>query len=140
MRRNVLRTLSVVAGAAAILVGGQTAAQADEHGGTSTNQWVQQDTAAGFCRAVVTLNSSNYAQAFYYNLTAGWNCTMTFERSTNYGKTWSALGSATTMYDFSSGEADLAKTYEYWDGPGYLARACFHINFAGSARHCTYAV
>jgi hypothetical protein len=140
MRRKVLRTLAVVAGATAVLVAGQTAAQADVHGGTSTWQWVQQDTAAGFCRAEVRLNGSHYAQGFYYNLTAGWNCTMTLERSTNNGKTWSVLGSPTTVYDLASGKADLVKTYEYWDGPGYLARACFHLNFAGAAKHCTYAV
>ncbi|WP_329475152.1 hypothetical protein OG555_25955 [Kribbella sp. NBC_01484] len=139
MRRRVLRTLSVAVGVTAILVGTQTAAQAETRGGTSTWQEVQQDTAAGYCRAEVQLYSNNYARAFYYNDHAGWNCTMLLERSTNNGATWSSVAGTAILQNLS-GAADLASTGEYWDGPGYLARACFHLNFAGAAEHCTYAV
>jgi hypothetical protein len=140
MRRKVLRTLSVVAGVTAILVGTQTAAQAETRGGTSTFQEVQQNTARGYCRAEVYLYSNNYAQARYYNDHAGWDCTMWLERSTNNGATWSMQAGAGATLKNLSGKADLAKTYEYWDGPGYLARACFHLNFAGAAKHCTNAL
>lgn len=137
MRRKLLRTMLAALGVGAIVLGTQTAAQAETRGGTSTWQEVQQDTASGYCRAEVEFyGTTSYAQALFYNYKAGWDCTMWLERSTNNGASWYLISGYHTLRDIAP-DADLDSTYPYWDGPGYLARACFHLNFSGAAKHCT---
>jgi hypothetical protein len=139
IRRSLLRALFAFVSVAAILLGAQATALADTHGGTSTFQEVQQNTDYGYCRAEVYVYPNSYAQGLFYNDHAGWDCTMWLERSTNGGATWFVVSGYHTLRDLST-SADLDSTYEYWDGAGYLARACFHLNFAGAAKHCTYGI
>jgi hypothetical protein len=139
MRRRLFQTLFAAVGVTAVLLGTQTAAHAETHGGTDTWQVVQQNTDDGYCRAEVgQYGTTAYARALFYNDHAGWDCTMWLERSTDYGKTWFLISDRHTLRDLST--ADLDSTYPYWDGSGYRARACFHLNFAGAAKHCTYAI
>lgn len=139
MRKTLVRTLFALIGVTAILLGTPTVANAETRGGTSTFQEVQQDTDYGFCRAeVYRYGTNSYAYALFYNDHAGWDCTMWLERSTDGGATWYTVSGYHTVYDLST--EDLDSTYPYWDGPGYLARACFHLNFTGAAKHCTYGI
>jgi hypothetical protein len=58
------------------------------------------------------------------------------ERSTDGGQTWSVVSSVHAMSSNGS-----VSTYAYYDGPGYLARACFQFtSWSGAAVHCSTGI
>jgi hypothetical protein len=143
MRKKLFRTLFTVVGAIAILLGTQTAAQAETRGNYGAdNSWVEQDTATGYCLAEVNTvysGGSLYAYGAFGDEQAGWSCTGWLERSTNSGVTWSEVSGDHIVYS-KPGIYDHAQTGNYYDGLGYLARACFKLSFSGAATHCSYAL
>jgi hypothetical protein len=143
MRKKLFRTLFTVVGAIAILLGTQTAAQAETRGDDGPyTSWVEQDTATGLCYAQVSLTytpTAYYAYGWFSDYQAGWSCTGWLERSTNFGSTWSEVSGNHEVYSVP-GETSHAQTGNYYDGNGYLARACFTLAFSGSATHCSAAL
>ncbi|WP_426507216.1 hypothetical protein ACPPVO_53795 [Dactylosporangium sp. McL0621] len=134
--------LFTVVGAAAILLGAQTAAQAQTNGGSSSAgvAWVQQDTSTGYCQAEVKLDlgTTTYVYGSFVNQHAGLSCIGWLDRSTDGGSYWYTISGYHTVGSYSTAQYDA--TGDYWDGIGYLARACFRLNFAGSATHCSYGI
>ena len=139
MRRKLFGTLFAVVAAIAILIGVQTPAQAESRGcGSGTYCYVEQDTSSGYCDAVVEFGKTSYAYATFENYDAGWDCTGWLERSTDDGSNWYKISGYHTTYSTFVKTTD--GTAQYWDGPGYLARACFHLNFSGATIHCTAGI
>lgn len=83
-----------------------------------------------------TKTSSTYAMATIINDYSGFALNGWLERSTNGGNTWSNVSS---VHAFNNGSVYSAvNTYAYYDGPGYLARACFQFtSWSGAAVHCS---
>lgn len=138
MRKKLLSVVFAVVAAGAIVLGTQTAAQAETRGGDTSWTWVQQDSSTGFCRAESPRVGTNVSGIFM-NYMVSYGCTGWLERSTNNGSSWTRV----------SGYHDLAEAYEvtnsastnlYYDGNYYVARACFRMDFAGAATHCTWPV
>ena len=126
-----------VAASVAGVLSAPTAAQAE----TKEDNWVQQDTEFGFCSAQVSLYTTNgkqYASGGFTNTWSGQDCYGWLERSTNGGNSWSLVSGVHLL------TPPFKETYDntglYYDGPGYLARACFHFGFTGAAHHCTNGV
>lgn len=139
IRTKLSRVMLTIASAAAVLLGTQTAAHADTRGGDTASGWVQQDTDSGYCRAYVLVDpESPYAYGLFVNHDSGFTCTGWLERSTNNGSTWS-LVSGTHAVASTSGDR-FGSTGDYWDGIGYLARACFRFDFSGAAAHCSFGI
>ena len=135
MRNKLFAVVLAVVAATAVVFGPQTAAQAEESG----FGWVQQDTDTGYCRAeaaYIQEPNGTYAYATFFNNDAGWACTGWLERSTNGGQSWYLVSGYHTIAS-SASTLHLDQTDIYWDGPGYEARACFHLNFSGAAHHCS---
>jgi hypothetical protein len=77
--------------------------------------------------------SSTYAYATFYADYTGFTMDAWIERSTDGGQSWSTVSSVHAM-----GSDDFVSTYAYYDGPGYLARACFKFtSWSGAADHCS---
>lgn len=136
VRRRLLLALVTVGASVAVLVGVAAPAQAE----TKSANWVEQVTASGYCYAEVDLrtNSANnvVAHGHFENFLAGWTCTAWLERSTDGGGHWSTVSGYHTLDSIPGLVED--GTGDYYDGVGYLARACFHLDFTGAANHCTY--
>jgi hypothetical protein len=62
-----------------------------------------------------------YARAFFSD--DGDTCDVWLERSTNGGKSWYTISA---VHQINPGQQ--VTTYWYWDGAGYLARACIDPN------------
>lgn len=90
----------------------------------------------GLYSAQVSAGAPAYVAAIGSNVYAGVNCTVELERSANKGKSWNVIAPklivtpATVVTD--------AKTANYYDGPGYEARAC--IVAAKGVLHCGAAI
>jgi hypothetical protein len=156
--RKLLSAPIAAAGLVTLFLGSQTAAQAQvlrtqaaspaqtSGGGSSDGYaWVEQDTSYGSCYAdvawsgLVSKNSPAYAYGRFVNYEAGWTCTGWLERSTNGGSSWSAVSGSHALASLSDSDTS-AVTDNYYDGPGYLARACFQFSFSGAAIHCSPAI
>lgn len=127
---RILRRGMVAASAAAMLVAG-TASTADAASvastgavpagspGSAEHGWVGY---SDDCNADMTFkwdgNGNDYARANFY--LAGNTCMAWLERSTNYGETWSVISGI----HYSLAPPYHGSTGYYWDGDGYLARAC----------------
>jgi hypothetical protein len=99
---------------------------------------VEQDTDTGYCDAIVQFGNANYAYASFEDFNAGWDCTGWLERSTDGGNHWYLESGYHVVYSTFVETQDA--TGQYWDGGGYLARACFHLNFSGAATHCSRGI
>jgi len=136
--------LGVPVPAQAQVVGAQTVVPAQTGGGGSAigYAWVDQATSTGDCYAEVFYSPGPkddpaFAEGYFDNSEAGWTCTGWLERSTNGGSSWYQVSGSHPLASLSYSEA---WTDNYYDGPGYLARACFQFSFAGAAIHCTAAI
>lgn len=139
MRRKAFSALLTVIGAGTIVLGAQTAAQAEWRDKDAGYAEVGQDTQTGYCEALVESEyDARYAFGTFINKNAGWSCTGWLERSTDGGHTWYRISGYHTVADGNS-VTNTAYTGQYWDTDGYYARACFHLNFSGAANHCTDA-
>jgi hypothetical protein len=141
MPKKLYSMLFAAVGITAVLAGTQTAAQAKTYGGDSDVEWVRQDTASGYCNAWADERYSpdNYVRAHVSNAHAGWSCTGWLERTTDWGLHWYRASGYHTVAS-QAGDINYAETGDYWNGAGYLARACFKLNFSGAANHCTSVV
>ena len=126
-------------------------AQADT---TDTNgRWadVNQTTASGWANAALQfvdasgdpINSKTtpaFAQATFSNVETGYTMNGWLERSTDGGKTWYQESGIHTLSTTLTSVADQT-TDGYYDGSGYLARACFQFtSWSGAAVHCSPAI
>lgn len=139
MRRKAFSALLTVIGASAILLGAQTAAQAEWRDKDAGYAVVGQNTQSGSCEALVEPEyDARYSYGHFINENAGWSCTGWLERSTDSGHTWYRISGYHTVADGGS-VTNEDSTGQYWNSDGYYARACFHFNFSGAANHCTDA-
>ncbi|MBF9069070.1 hypothetical protein [Streptacidiphilus fuscans] len=131
-----------------VLVSAGTA-QADT---TDTNgRWaeVTQTTASGWATADLQfvdgagnpINSKTtpaFAQATFFDTETGYTLNGWLERSTDGGRTWYQESG---IHALSSTGTTESTTDPYYDGPGYLARACFQFtSWSGAAVHCSPAI
>lgn len=68
-------------------------------------------------------NTPAYAQGVFEDVNTNYTLNAWLERSTDGGATWSYLSGIHALN--SSSTPQDVWTYAYYDGPGYLARACF---------------
>lgn len=120
-----------------------TSAKAD----TTNSATVSQATAIGEATAtvvwtnqtgndVLTKTSATYAYGYFFADYTGYTMNAWLERSTDGGQTWSTVSGVHAMSSH-----DWVSTYSYYDGPGYLARACFQFtSWSGAAVHCTAGI
>lgn len=138
MRKRLSGVLIAVVAVVAAVFGAQSPARAEDRG----SNWVEQLTASGYCRAWIdtTLNSAGSVVAYaeFDDLDPGWTCEGWLERSTDGGKHWYIISGYHLLDSVPVVESDSTGTY--YDGVGYLARACFQFTFSGAATHCTYGV
>jgi hypothetical protein len=148
MRRAVKLAITAACAIGVALGGSSISAKADTTINSGNQAWVTQDTAAGAGIASVTwsdpgantiLSSKNtpaYAYANIDNDFSGYSMAGWLERSTNGGATWSVVSGV--HYLNSGNTYTEALTDAYYDGPGYLARACFQFtSWSGAAVHCS---
>jgi hypothetical protein len=141
--RTPARTALVIAAAAGVLAGGGTAAQADTTYNGGDYAFVKQTTDAGAGRAVVywtkeSKDAPTYAQAYIYNDASGFALDGWLERSHDGGD-FVRISDKHSLDDGSTGS--VAGTDAYYDGPGYMTRACFQFtSWAGAAVHCSPAI
>ncbi|MBF9069071.1 hypothetical protein [Streptacidiphilus fuscans] len=142
--RNLAKAALVATLALGAVAGVSTDALAD-----TTNQgtgWanVDQPTAAGDGFAAVYWTTSTKtapASAFAVidNAHSGYNLNGWLERSTDGGRTWYTVSGVDSV-NYPNADVTI-QTYNYYDGPGYLARACFQFtSWSGAAVHCTAAI
>jgi hypothetical protein len=151
MRRGVRRA-GMVAVALAAAIGTAMAVGPAANAETTDNQgWyasVQQATATGYGDASVSwydrttssIPDSKSAPAYAYadidNDHSGYSLDGWLERSTDGGASWYRISGIHTLNDGSAD--DDSQTDSYYDGPGYLARACFQFtSWSGAAVHCS---
>ncbi|MBF9069076.1 hypothetical protein [Streptacidiphilus fuscans] len=143
-----MRTLSKAALVAAVslttVLGVTTAAQADTTFTGVNYAGVYQTTADGSGLAQVdwttgTKTAPAFAHAYIENSHTGYSLNGWLERSTDGGKTWYTVSGVNAL---NNGSVDsTVQTYDYYDGPGYLARACFQFtSWSGAAVHCSPAI
>lgn len=138
MKRKPLRTLVTATGVAALVLGAQTVAQAETHGGDGDTQWVQQNTSSGWCRATLEVwktDNGLMAKGVFANDHANYDCTGWLERSSDLGLTWKRISGLHDVLSKPTGE-QISSTGNYSD-QGYYARVCFHLDFSGAATHCS---
>jgi len=127
---------------------GATGTSAEAEATTAGTATVSQATAVGVANATVqwttqtesidlsSKTSTTYAYAWFYMDYTGYNENAWMERSTNGGQTWTTVSGVHAM-----GSNDFVSTDAYYDGPGYLARACFQFtSWSGAAVHCTAGI
>lgn len=142
MRKSAKMTL-VLAAALGALIGSGGAASADTTWTGVNYAGVDQDTALGSGWAQVDWNAGSktapaYAYAFIDNGHSGYSLNGWLERSHNGG----AFERVSGIHALNDGSADASVlTDAYYDGPGYMARACFQFtSWSGAAVHCTPAI
>jgi hypothetical protein len=146
MRRTI--RLAVAAACTIGVALGASGASANAATATAGSASISQTTAVGVANAAVqwttstesidlsTKTSATYAYAYFYMDYTGYNENAWMERSTDGGQTWSTVSGVHAM-----GSNDFVSTYAYYDGPGYLARACFQFtSWSGAAVHCTAGI
>ncbi|WP_427925115.1 hypothetical protein [Streptomyces sp. cg40] len=143
MMRNSVKAALVLAAAFGAMVGSGSAASADttwigaNYAGVSVNTakgvgWAQVDWTTG------SKTAPAYAHAWIQNGSTGYSLDGWLERSHNGG----AFVRVSGIHALNDGSTDTSvQTYDYYDGPGYLARACFQFtSWSGAAVHCTPAI
>jgi len=142
--RKLMKAALVVTVSLGTVLGVTTAAQADTTFTGANYAGIYTDTAAGVALAQVdwttgTKTAPAYAHAYIENSHTAYSLNGWLERSTDGGKTWSIESGINALND---GSADTSvQTYDYYDGPGYLARACFQFtSWSGAAVHCSPAI
>lgn len=141
--KTIHKAAMTVVAAGALLLGVGTGAQADTVvQGTNYSQ-VTQTTTAGVASAeaywsdtsgnpVYSKTSTTYVTGYIADTDSGYTLNGWLERSTDGGKTWFTVSSVHSL----SGNSSVT-TYGYYDGPGYLGRACFQFtSWSGAAVHC----
>ena len=99
---------------------------------TATVSWTTSTESTGLS----TKTSSTFAEAYFLADNTSYTENAWMERSTDGGQTWSTVSGVHAMS--SSGSVT---TYAYYDGPGYLARACFQFtSWSGAAVHCSTGI
>ena len=144
MRRTVKLAIAAACTIGIALGASGTSAKADP----AVSASVSQTTAEGVMTGTVvwttqtesidlsTKTSSTYAYAYFYADYTSFYENAWLERSTDGGETWHTVSGVHAMdsYEFVSTDA-------YYDGPGYLARACFQFtSWSGAAVHCTAGI
>lgn len=105
-------------------------------------EYVSQPTATGLCNAVLfTTNTVKADDPFVFgvfqNQDSGFSCDGWLMRSTDNGASWQQLSGVHSL-NSNPDQTESATTYNYYDGPGYLAKACFqYTSWSGAAVHCT---
>ncbi|WP_427925116.1 hypothetical protein [Streptomyces sp. cg40] len=144
MIRRSLKTALVLAAAFAAMVGGANGASADTWNDGSSAA-VTVNTATGVGEAMVIWTGSAlektdpaYAAAVIDNDTSGYSLKGWLERSHNGG----AFERVSSVHYLNDGNGEnYVQTYGYYDGPGYMARACFQFtSWSGAAVHCSPAI
>ena len=134
--KKIFKVLVPVLAGGALLLGTATSAVAETKVDEPGMYYVTQDTATGDCMAELFHGSGDFVRGTFYNDDSSYTCEGWLERSTNDGASWSLLSDYHTL---ASGAADQ-NTDDYYDGPGYWAKACFKFtSWAGAATHCTDA-
>jgi len=146
VRRAAMVAVTLVATVGAAL-GVGTAAQAQTTYDSGNYAYVEQETANGLGEAqvywtdqtghyVLTSKSGAYAYANILNDESGYSLDGWLERSTDGGASWYRISGVHALNDGSAYKN--APTDAYYDGPGYLARACFQFtSWSGAAVHCS---
>jgi hypothetical protein len=144
MRRAVKLSVAAACTIGIALGATGTSAQADP----ATSATVTQTTANGEATGTVvwtdqsesidldTKTSATYAYAYFYAQYTTYTENAWLERSTDGGETWSTVSGVHTL-----DSEGFVSTDAYYDGPGYLARACFQFtSWSGAAVHCTAGI
>ncbi len=92
----------------------------------------------GLYSTQVSAGAPAYVAAIGSNIYAGAPCVVKLERSADKGKSWTVIAPALTVPAVAEVITD-AKTGNYYDGPGFEARACVALG-AKAALHCGKAV
>lgn len=80
------------------------------------------------------------AKAEFYDYHTGYTMNGWLERSTDGGQSWYQVSGIHSLSSTHSTEQEQT-TGQYYDGPGYLARACFQFtSWSGAAVHCGPAI
>ncbi|MCC9311101.1 hypothetical protein LN042_29235 [Kitasatospora sp. RB6PN24] len=142
---------AVIAGGAAMLAVSMGSGTAFADTATNAPKYadVTVNTNYGDCEANISLvgTDQDYVQSNFWNHNTGdtFNCHFWIQRaqrdsSGNYGKFTSLYGNQPIYLGPTPGGVNLWSTGQYWDGPGYLAEACFYMtDLTGwtGATHCT---
>lgn len=144
MRKATKAALVLTAALGAVAVNG-TSASAEESWNAGSSAAVVQDTASGLGEAMVvwsgtfpTKTTPAYASAIIYNDTSGFTLEGWLERDHN-GEGFKRISDKHALNN-TTGNADIP-TDAYYDGPGYMTRACFQFtSWAGAAIHCSPAI
>jgi hypothetical protein len=135
MRQRLVGGLAALLGATALVLG----IQAPAHAGDVSDYEVIQYTNSGLCYAILEKDplsgKDHYVSGLFSNQGSGFTCIGMLERSTDGGAHFTVVSGY--HYLASGPTPTVGQTGDYWDGPGYLARACFYFDFSGSAVHCT---
>ena len=142
---------AVAAATLGLVLAGAGVAQADTSQNNGSNALVVENTANGLGEGYVWwVNGSGdpvdskstpaFAEAEFYDYQTGYTLNGWLERSTDGGKTWTQV-SGTHALSSTTTDSSSAPTDGYYDGPGYLARACFQFtSWSGAAVHCSPAI
>jgi hypothetical protein len=143
MRYRTARTVLTLGAAFVALLAGGSAAQAETTWTGVNYAGVAQTTDLGTGWAQVDWNAGSkttpaYAYAYIDNGHTGFALKGWLERDHD-GEGWQRISDYHYLDD--TGSDTHAETDQYYDGPGYLARACFQFtSWAGAATHCTPAI
>ncbi|WP_377267645.1 hypothetical protein [Peterkaempfera sp. SMS 1(5)a] len=81
-----------------------------------------------------------FVQATFQSVQTGYTLEGWLQRSTDGGANWKQI-SGTHVLSTTLTSVDDSMTDRYYDGPGYLAQACFKFtSWAGAATHCSPAI
>ena len=149
MRRHIRAAVAAAALGTVLVSAGS--AQADTVQNNGSNALTVQNTADGFGEAYVWWvdGSGNptgskatpaSAKAEFYDYRTGYTLNGWLERSTDGGKDWQQISGTHALSSTTSSQQEQT-TDPYYDGPGYLARACFQFtSWSGAAVHCSPAI
>ncbi len=146
--RKLLKPLAAAAAAISVTFAAASTAHADTvvNGGWYSD--VTQTTTSGYGEAQVAWvdstgnyyvgdkNTPAFVEGVFEDVDTSFTLNAWVERSTDGGATWSYLSGIHALS--SSSSPQNIWTYPYYDGPGYLARACFQFtSWSGAAVHCS---
>ncbi|TDT98296.1 beta-lactamase inhibitor (BLIP) [Streptomyces sp. 846.5] len=145
--KKIFKAAMTVAAAGGLMLGTSASAHADGVITGENYSLFTQSTASGFAEgeawwtdssgtSVYAKTSTTYASGFFANVGTGYTLNAWLERSTDGGATWHTVSG---VHSLNSG--GNVQTYPYYDGPGYLARACFQFtSWSGAAVHCSAGI
>lgn len=147
------RSFKAAVGAAALGIVLVSAGSAQADTVDTNGRWaeVTQTTTSGWAEAALQFVDSSgnpinskttpaYAEATFFDVETGYTLNGWLERSTNGGSTWTQESGIHALSSTLS-STDESTTDPYYDGPGYLERACFQFtSWSGAAVHCSPAI